>query len=415
MKQIYVLFIISFTVFIFSCKKVERVSEIKAKIIEAPPLKVKEHKIKITEEKELFHQLGGYNVGRNEFYIFDYITETAKKNIILTIYDIDNMKEKNKVRLKTGDFMAPGMFSRPIFDISYYGGEYYIFDGKISVFSENFTYEYSAFITDINKYEACGSIDYFFSKDKIAPVLVLYDKRGALFKNKGWSMVFDINMYDLTKLRKARKIALIDSFKLEKMRLTIKKRKGGGHIWYFNYFIPRSFISSAGNKIVYGIGTNNGYYIYDTQSKKKKFIRLGWLFPEKYSDEDARKLALYKKKDINNNKIFKQNHSKAVYRSFNEHPVYYQYAIKINDNEIAFLRDINIEEKTIKAYFIDIDSGKCNQILTIPYPYQINYYKDILPYVYKVLYVDYKKGVYIYGDRDDDWNDIVRYCRFDIK
>ncbi len=408
-KVLIIVFIIGFL--INFCVKVEKSTEIKAEIVKAPELKVKEEKIRITKETDLFHQLGGFNVERNEFYILDYITEVVKKNIILTVYDIDTMKEKKKVRLKMGPFMAPGRFSTPLYDVSYFNGKYYVFEGKISVFDENFDFKYTTFVADLRKYFLSNSIDYMMYKGQVSPLLVLYDERGYTYKN--WNMIFDIKIYNLRKNYKAKEVAFVDSFMLKDLRPIIKRKKGANK-WYYNYFIPRVFAFFMDNKIVYGIGTQKGYYLYDYIKKEKKFIKTDWLLEEKYDNEDAKRIALYKKQDINERPLFKHKW-KAIYRSFIEYPLYYQYVVRISDNEMVFLRDIDTKEKSLSAYFINMRTGECNKILRIPYPHHLNHMKVAVPYMYRVFYIDYEKGIYIYGDRDDEWNEIVRYCKFEVE
>ncbi len=412
-KELIIIFIVG--IFINFCGKVEKSTEIKAEIVKAPELKVKEEKIRITKETDLFHQLGGFNVERNEFYILDYITEVVKKNIILTVYDIDTMKEKKKVRLKMGPFMAPGRFTTPLYDVSYFNGKYYVFEGKISVFDENFNFKYTTFVADLRKYERCNLIDYMMYKGKVSPLMVLYKEKGIIITN--WDMLFDIKVYNLRKNYKAKEVAFVDSFKIKDLKCRLKRKMGGGggNKWYYDYFIPRVFAFSMDNKIVYGIGTQKGYYFYDYIKKEKKFIKTDWLLEEKYDDDDAKRIALYKKEDINELQVFKKHKSKAIYRSFIEYPLYYQYVVRIGDNEMVFLRDIDTREKSLSAYFINMRTGECNKILRIPYPHHINYGRVVVPYMYRVFYIDYKKGIYIYGDRDDEWNEIVRYCKFEVE
>ena len=394
--------------------KPEDISKEKCEVVEVNLSEVTEpQETEITEEKIFRDQFGGITESRNEFYIIDYLSELKNNKILLKIMDFKSSELKKTISLKAGNCRAPNEFCKLIGRINYLNGRYFILNYKISIFDEYFKYQDCSVIRDRN-FEYLQNLEYFQNSNKLNMFLIYSgseNERPFVTAHKIGFAVYELNPGSSIYGAKL----IIDRIKNRtKYKLIIKEK--GRTIFYVNYFLPKGFGFTIGEKLYYSVNTKQGFYVYDTVKKKKKFVKLTWLRPRIYSDEEALAVGTYKTLNLNDKKIVKEKGAKVFYKSGKTNKLYFLWFLKGAGNTATMITDLNTKENTFVANIIDISTGKLMERLILPYGQHFtrllseDWYETIPQF-----YIDYKRGIYIYGDRDDDWNELVRYCRFRIK
>ena len=404
-------------IFFSGCNKPEDKSKEDYEIIVAKKKALKIRDYKLISEKMCEQQLGGVSEEKNEIYIIDYLTERLKKKILVRVFDINNFKVKKVKRLQSGTYQAPNEFEPIIERINYFNKKYYICNTKVSVFNNNFDYLSCSFL----KYSSLQFIDYLQYID--GAYLLLGNCRNVCKDLKKIRRIFEILIYKFNENRRSSKKFKIDEFEFNSEQPILKSNSiNNTRKWFKYYFTPKIFGFVKNEKIFYSINTKPGYFIYDFKTKKKKFLKLSWLKPKNYSDKDAYLIGTFKTLDSNEKKAFKKSKgsSKVIYKSIKEPMIYFLWMLKCGKDKIAIVSVIDIDKMKMRVDFLKPETGEYIESIMLPVGQHLTRLLSLREYSIPQFYIDYDKGIYIWGDREsnreeEDWDEVVRYSRFKIK
>lgn len=409
MKRNSFYLIIVLLILISCCHKGKDITKKEYKTIEVKARKSIVYDTSVTEKRIYRNQFGGITEDKNEFYIIDYLSQQENKKILLKIMDIQSNEVKKTVTLMAGTYKAPNEFSPPIGRISCFNEKYYVFNYKVSIFNEKFDYQDCCVIRDID----VNFLDYLQIEQKLYLLIgsKSYEDKGIITS----AITNRIAVYELNAGRPVRKVKIIlDEFKNISRFKTIAKEMGKTN-FYMNYFAPQSYGFTLDNSICYGVNTRPGFFVYNLSSGEKRFIKLSWLKPKTFTDRQALDIGTFKTRNLNDKKSFKARGFKAIYKSCKENKLYFLWLLKGSGNTVNIITDIDTKESKFKVDVVKFPTGELLKRFTLPYGQHFTrmlfYSRSSIPQ----FYIDHEKGIYIYGDRDEDWNELVRYCRFEIK
>ncbi len=423
MQKINSVLLVIIIFFTLSCNKVQDLSEYKGETIVAKEAEIKAIEPKL-EEVALYGekcQFGGVSQEKKEYYIIDYLSEIKDDFYLLKVYDLDTLKLKKTVKLKFGDYMAPNEYKGLVSGVKYLNGKYYIFNQKISMLDENFKYLDCTFFREPSSgkkgtWPIFAYIDYMerdedgkkqvyflqgyeYLDSSKRPVVNDYYNKVFLYKmNSGWRGRSGIafNLYSLKDKVDMRVLGKNLSGKLE-IPLT--------------YFVPNGYGFCQGNTAIYGVNTRPCYFKHNPFLNKKVCVKIPWLKSKLPTDEDAYAFGTFKTADKSKDKKFKAKGTKVYYTS-SKAPLYFYWMLKGDNNKILFVSELFIDKNLFRIDFADIENGEYIKSLILPYGQHFTRlfmdFKANIPQ----FYIDLKRGLYIYGDRDEDWNEVVRVCRF---
>jgi hypothetical protein len=186
---------------------------------------------------------------------------------------------------------------------------------------------------------------------------------------------------------------------------------------YVYYFCPKVFSFIKNDNIYFTESTKQGYYIYNLKDNTKKFIKIPWLKKKNYTDKDAFNVGTHKQENLNitRKKRGGRLKGKVFYKSFKETPLHLVWFLNMEGNKLAIISDINTDKKLLNVDIILAGTGEHIASLVLPMgSHFAQTLRNELP-SFAPFYINYEKGIYVYGDRDDDWNELVRFCKFTIR
>ncbi len=410
-KIIYLLVIIILIIINFiGCNSIKDESAIIAETVIAPMADIKVSETEINEIKTFNQQLGGVNETKNEFFIIDYLSE-HKKKIIVKFVDMESGEIKRVKKINYGDTAAPGMFAPIIARINYSDNKYYILNDKISELNNDFEYQ-TCFM---NRKFIFECIDYFTANKESKIVFANHNN----LNNDGFYGTTKLVEILIGTLKKGNPLSIINK-KIAKFTFSSKKqpstRVDKTHV-VFNlfYFIPKVFCFTKKDKIYFTESTKQGYYIYNLKNNKKQFIKIPWLKKKNFTDKDALNIGTHKKEHY---AITRKKRGglkgKTFYKSFKEKSPYLVWLLNIEQDKLAIISNVDTDKKILYVDFIKADTGKYIESVKLPMGahFSLTLYESRPSF--PQLYINYEKRLYIYGDKDDDWNELVRYCKFKV-
>jgi hypothetical protein len=409
-KKLYLVLFVLILVFI-GCNNVKDESAILAETIIAPMSKIKVSEIDLKEVKIFNQQFAGVDNIKKEFFIIDYISEFEKRKILVKFVDMKTGEIKRVKKLNRGDVAAPGMFAPIIARINYSNGKYYILNSKISELNDQFAYR-DCFM---NRKFNIQCLDYYRSEKDTK---IIFGNWGNS-RNDGFFGESKVTEVLIGNLKANKPLGIIDKkiaeFSFSSNDKTIVNFDGKIDISIF-YLCPKVFCFLKKDNLYYTESSRQGYYIYNLKNNQKKFIQIPWLTKKRFSDSDALNLGTYKTKDFND--IVKEKglgKGKTFYKSFKDKQLYFVWILNIEKDKIAVISNIDTEKKTLNVDFLFAESGEYIKSITLPMgAHFAQTLRNELP-SFAPFYINYEKGIYIYGDRDDDWNELVRFCKFTIR
>jgi len=398
--------IVVLIVLIGGCHKGEDITKMNYKTVEVKAQNTVLHDTSVTEKSIYRNQYGGITEDRNEFYILDYLSQQENKKILLKVMDIQSNEVKRTISLNLGNPAAPNEFKPPIGRVSYFNEKYYIFNYKVSIFSEKFDYQDCCVIRDID----VNFLDYLQMEQK--PCLLIgskyYEDKGIITS----AIINRIAVYELNAGRPVRRVKVVlDQFN-DRTRIKIMSKKRDKRIVYVPYFAPQGYGFMMDNSICYGVSTRQGFFVYNTTTKEKRFIKLSWLQPKTFTDEQALAIGTYKTKNFNNIKSLKAIYK---YEAVKETKLYFLWLLKGSGNTVNLITDIDTKENRFTVNVVKFPSGELLSRFTLPYGQHFTRLLFLSRPSIPQFYIDHEKGIYIYGDRDEEHNELVRYCHFEIK
>ena len=419
----YFIFLMIIILFTSNCKKKSEdfKSDIETTIVKEKVkmdiIKPEVKEVKVFGKEYGGNQYAGVSYEKNEFYVIDHIIWKKKGKLLLKGIDIDTGKENFTKSLTLGDYLAPDAFDDKWADvdipvlIDYVSGNYYLTNyNKIAFMNKDKKIKDATFFY----YGYCNYHLEFLSffKTNFGLKLLLSRNTPRYQRKSKIRMIerrFEIMLFNVTFKNKLKAERIINNFrvKTDMMALEIKN---GKYTLYSSYFVPYTSGLVIGNKIYYAININQGYYVYDINTKKTKFIKLLWLTPKTFSDEDAYKIGTYKIEDWGQKEKYKRAGTKHIYRSYKGR-IYFLKIVKIGKNNIGIVSDMDSDKKEIKIDIIN-SSGDYQKSIILPFGSDFANKQQKYSHI-RSFFIDYKRGLYVYGDRTKkEWDNVVRYCRF---
>ena len=368
---------------------------------ESVTLNVKECRLADIQSYE--QHLGGVSEEKGEFYVFDYVSEREEDNICVRVVNIETGELSSTWRLKRGDRQSPDEFKEIIPSVKFFKDRYFVFGNKVAAFDDNFNFKFSSFF----KADKWEFVDY-----------ILYEgKTHFLLGNsidKFDSRRFEVLLYELKETSRSVKKSILFAIDVDlsgmkntsEMDPLTKKRR-----YNVYYFRPKPFGFVKKGNIFYSVNTKNGYYIYNPGENKTRFIELSFLKQKKYTDEDAKRIGLYRTQDFNEK--FKSG-SRFFYKA-SSLPVYFLWMLDAGTDKIAFIGGIDTKQMTARFDILHAETGSYIGSVNLPvgqhFAAGMKMYRPSFPQIHLL----YDKGIYLWGERvSEDWLDMLMFSKITI-
>ncbi len=366
------------------------------------------------------NRYAGVSFEKNEFYIVDHHTERKNGKLLLEMIDMNTGEIKDKKRLLMGDYHSPACFTDtfanaliPVY-VYYFNNNYYILNYNKIVFLDKDLACLKATFFDYDYSEFSFSYLSFFKKGNKRKVLIGYKHEiytGNTIRketeNRFRSGILDLSFKDKLSWEKT-----VDLKKI-KVDMVHSDESGGINLYYMYYIVPLSSGFIMDGNMFYSYNFEQGYYVRDIDTGKTVFIKLEWLNPTVYTDKDAYNIGTYRMKDWSNNPRTIKAGGRIFYNSY-KGKLYFLRMVKVGRDRIGFVSGVDSKKKLMFMDIIKSDNGDYEETIVLPFGTFFGKELHEVSAIRKSFFIDYEKGIYVYGDRTKEWDDIVRYCRFKL-
>jgi hypothetical protein len=346
----------------------------------------------------------GINRDFSEFFLVDEIDGRKDKQIWVKIVNTDTQEVKSIMKLTEGDVASPQEIST-IGSVKPLNDKYLICDGYNKIVMLNNQFE---FFSSNRLKKKWHFIDYFEKDEKI---YIIVGEEIITNSANNTSRIYKVLFYSLIKDKLPTELLIIKEFKSDFSNIIVARRDGNFLNKY--YFTPSLSGFIKDRKCYYSFNRENKYYIYDFTTKQEREIVLHHLTEKTYSKEEAIKVGTYKSGDADKKlkKVGLDVHHLPYHK-----PIYFLRMLDVGENLLGIITDINFEKMEFRLDILSADSGKYLETCFLPAG------KDFLNGIsvfgpgFRPIFIHYKKGIYIWGDREgEDLKKVVKTTKFSLE